>query len=142
MIAYLRGLVERDFWLKLFSLALAILIWLTVSFARSGVGQSFFAGGKSQEQTYFNIPVQVRFSATTAVRSFKVDPIVVAVTVRGEKRALQKLQSREILALVDLAGIEEAARGFRKQIDVTTPPGITFVQVVPDEVEVIVPAAK
>ena len=141
MIAYLRNLVLRDFWLKLFSLALAILIWLTVSFARSGGGQSFFSGGALQELTYHNIPVQVRFSATAAVRTFKVDPIVVAVSVRGEKRALQKLQAREILALVDLTGIEEA-RGFRKRIEVTTPPGIIFVQVVPDEVEVIVPSAK
>lgn len=142
MIELLRQIVLRDFWLKLFSLALAILIWLTVSFARSGGGQIFFSRGTLPEQTYYNIPVQVRFSATAAVRSFKVDPNVVAVTVRGDKKALEKLQAREILPLVDLAGIEEAARGFRKQIEVTTPPGVTFVQVVPDEVEVIVPAAK
>ena len=29
----MRDLIFKDFWLKLFSLALAVLIWLTVSFA-------------------------------------------------------------------------------------------------------------
>ena len=33
MIAFLRNLFFEDFWLKLFSLALAVLIWLTVTFA-------------------------------------------------------------------------------------------------------------
>ena len=30
MIAFLRNLFFKDFWLKLFSLALAVLIWFTV----------------------------------------------------------------------------------------------------------------
>jgi hypothetical protein len=33
MILLLRHLVFHDFWLKLFSLVLAVLIWLTVSVA-------------------------------------------------------------------------------------------------------------
>ncbi len=33
MIEFLRNLILEDFWLKLFSLALAVLIWLTVTFA-------------------------------------------------------------------------------------------------------------
>ena len=32
MIAFLRNLLLEDFWLKLFSLALAVLIWFTVTF--------------------------------------------------------------------------------------------------------------
>ena len=144
MIAFLRGLLFHDFWLKLFSLALAVLIWLTVSFAQSGDGRSFLTNRGAPEQTYYNIPVLVMSSAAD-VRNFKVDPNVVAVTVRGDKKALHELQAREardIRALVDLTGIEEAARGMHKRIDVTTPAGITFVQVVPNEVEVIVPSNK
>jgi hypothetical protein len=33
MMLFLRQLVLQDFWLKLFSLALAVLIWFTVFFA-------------------------------------------------------------------------------------------------------------
>jgi YbbR domain-containing protein len=140
MINFLRNLLLRDLWLKLFSLALAVLIWLTVTFAQSGGGQNFFANHAVPEQTYYNIPVLVMSSAAD-VRSFKVNPSTVAVTVQGEEKLLQRLQSRDIRALVDLTGIE-SARGLRKRIEVTTPPGITFVQVVPNEVEVIVPLKR
>jgi hypothetical protein len=67
-----------------------------------------------------------------------VNPAQVQVTVRGDAKSLHDLLPRDIRALVDLTGIE-AARGLMKRIEVTTPAGITFVKVVPDEVEVNVP---
>ena len=138
MIAFLRDLIVRDFWLKLFSLVLAVLIWLTVAF-----GKDFFADRGLPEQTYYNIPVSVMFSAANAdMHGFIVDPSAVTVTVRGDKKSLNNLQARDIRALVDLTGIETASRGLRKRIEVTTPAGITFVKVDPDEVEVIIPSAK
>jgi YbbR domain-containing protein len=138
MILFLRNLFFRDFWLKLFSLVLAILIWLTVSFVQSGGGRNFFTNGAIPEQTYYNIPVLVMSSAAD-VRDFKVSPSVVEVIVRGEARSLKDLQTKDIRALIDLTGIE-SSRGLRKRIEVTTPAGITLVQVIPDEVEVIVPS--
>jgi YbbR domain-containing protein len=140
MIFFLRNLLLRDFWLKLFSLALAVLIWLTVAFTQSGGGRGFFANHTSPEQTYYNIPVLVVSSAAD-VRSFKVNPSEVAVTVQGQAKLLHNLQARDIRALVDLTDIE-SARGLRKRIEVTTPPGITFVQVVPNEVDVLVPPKR
>ncbi len=140
MIAFLRDLIFRDFWLKLFSLALAVLIWVTVSFAQSGEGRNFFANRAVPEQTYYNIPVLVMSSAAD-VRSFRVNPSEVEVTVRGETKLLHGLQAKDIRALVDLTDIE-SARGLHKRIEVTTPPGVTFVQAVPDEVEVIVPPKR
>lgn len=140
MIAFLRNVLFRDFWLKLFSLALAVLIWLTVSFARSGGGQNFFASGAVPEKTFDKIPVLV-MSAAADVRSFKVSPNQVTVTVRGEAKLLQDLQARDIRAMVDLTGIE-AARNLHKDIEVTTPRGITFVQADPDGVDVIMPPKR
>ena len=61
------------------------------------------------------------------------------MTVRGEAKLLQDLQARDIRALVDLTGIE-SARNLHKQIEITTPRGITLVQVVPEEVDVIIPS--
>ena len=140
MIVLLRNLLLRDFWLKLFALALAVLIWLTVSFAQSGGGHSLFGNRTQPEQTYYNIPVLV-VSAAADVRNFKVHPSEVAVTVQGDAKTLQSLQARNIRALVDLTDIE-SARGLSKRIEVTTPPGITFVQSDPDQVDVIGPEKR
>ena len=142
MIAYLRGMILHDFWLKLFSFALATLIWLTVHFAQSGEGLRFLTNRETHDVTYYNVPVQALVTSSgSEVRSFKMDPSVVAVTIRGDKKSLEKMQVTDIRVLVDLRDIE-AARGLRKRIEVTTPPGTTCVQIVPDEVEVIVPEHK
>jgi hypothetical protein len=137
MIASLRNLLVHDFWLKLFALALAVLIWLTISFIQSGGGQNLFANRSLPERTFLNIPVLVVSSAAD-VRSFKVHPSEVEIVVRGEAKLLQSLQARDIRALVDLTDIE-SARGLTKRIEVVGPRGVTFVQVLPEEVDVIVP---
>jgi YbbR domain-containing protein len=143
MIDFLRTLLLQDFWLKLFSLVLAILIWLTVSFAihKEVSPTTALTSANSEERTYYNIPVYL-MSTAADVRDFKVSPSVVAVKVRGETRRLKDLQAREIRALIDLTGIESAPRGLTKRIEVTTPAGITFVHVIPVEVEVIVPPKR
>jgi hypothetical protein len=138
MILFFRNLIYRDFWLKLFSLALATLIWLMVWYG-TGKGVSPLAAltNRTPEQNYYNVPVLVRLPAAD-VRYVKVDPSEVQVSVRGEPNLLRDVQPRDIRAEVDLSGIE-SARGLRKRIEVTTPPGIVFVRVIPDEVEVIIP---
>ena len=139
MIAFLRDLFFRDFWLKLFSLALAVLIWLTVSFVKGG-GTTMAGLSGTPEQTYVNIPVNV-MAAAADVRDFKVSPSEVDVRVRGDANKLKALRPQEIHALIDLTGIE-AARGLRKRIEITTPPGIAVVEVNPTEAEVIVPPKR
>jgi YbbR domain-containing protein len=140
MIAFLRNLFFHDFWLKLFSLVLAVLIWFTVSLARSGGVGHFFTSRKLPERTFVNVPVSVICPAAE-VREFKVTPSEVDITVQGENKLLQGLKIREIRASVDLTGIE-SVRGLRKRIEITTPTGIIFVRVAPDEVEVIVPPKR
>lgn len=141
MIDFLRQLILRDFWLKLFSLALAILIWLTVWYAISNQQSplSVFAS-QLPEQDYYHVPVQVLLPAAD-IRAVQVNPSDVHVRVRGSARDLQKLQPKDISARVDLTGIE-SARGLRKRIEIIVPTGITVVQVEPDEVEVIVPPVR
>jgi YbbR domain-containing protein len=144
MIGFLRNLVLRDLWLKLFSLGLAILTWFIISTAvyrKPAASVMTLSNPRSQEQSYFNIEVQV-LAAASDVRSFRVQPNEVAVTVRGDTNLLQGLQAKDIHALVDLTGIESAPRGLRKRIEVTTPAGITFVRVVPAEVDVLVPPKR
>ncbi len=138
MITFLRNLLFEHFWLKFFSLALAILIWFIFYFAGEKEGSPIPPLSLATEKRVFsNLPVVVMSSAAD-VRSFKVYPDKVEVTVQGDSKTLDSLQSKDIRVIVDLTGVEEA-RGLRKRIDVSTPAGVAHVRVAPEEVQVIVP---
>ena len=130
MIAFLRNLVLEDIWLKLFSLALAVLIWVTVTFASQKE-----AG--TTPRVFFNLPVTV-VSSTEDVRDFKVSPNEVIVTVQGDANTVQNLQSKDIRAIVDLSGVA-VARDLRKRVEAAVPAGVTCMRIVPEEVQVIFP---
>jgi hypothetical protein len=138
MILFLRHFLFRDFWLKLLSLAMAVMIWFTVWFAiRKDVSPGSTFSGPISEQTYYNLPVRIIFSAAD-VRAVKVEPNTVDVRVRGEKRMLDGVKPQDIHAVVDLTGIE-AARSLSKRIEISTPAGITLVEVLPGQVDVTLP---
>ncbi len=130
MIAFLRHLFLEDFWWKLFSLVLAILIWFTVTFAsQKEIG--------TDRRVFVNLPVTV-MSSIEDVRDFKVTPAAVEVTVQGRAETLQNLQPKDIRAMVDLTGVA-AASDLRERVEVSVPAGVTFLGVVPEEVQVIFP---
>lgn len=137
---HLRRLILHDFWLKLFSLVLAVLLWVTISFAfrKQGSPLGNLKLGFHQT-TFYSIPVVILSSASD-VHEFRVDPKEVDVTVQGDPAVLRALQSAEIRAIVDLTGISEAS-DVRKRIEVSTPAGVTHVKVTPEEVRVLVPGS-
>ena len=148
MIIILRNFFFRDFWLKLFSFLLAVLIWLTVwqfAIRKDVPPTAVLSNARLDERTFYNVPVLV-ISAAADVRDFKVSPSEVTIKVRGETKKMQELvnklrddpQARDIRALVDLTGIEPV-QGMRKKIAVTTPADITFESAEPDQVEIIEP---
>ena len=130
MIKFLRNLFFGDFWLKLFSLTLAILIWLAVSFA---------VQKEPQMRTFSNLPVRI-ISSSHDVSNYKVRPDVAEVTLQGERNLVRDLRANEIKVLVDLTG--SAAGYVRKRLEVATLPGISFVRVEPLEVEVVFPSSQ
>jgi YbbR domain-containing protein len=133
MIAFLRNLLFEDFWLKLFSLALAVLIWFTVTF----VSQKDV---RTESRVFSHIPVTV-LSAAEDVRNFKVSPSEVAITVQTGVETLQNLQSKDIRAMVDLTGVA-AVHELRKPVEVSVPAGVALLRVVPDHVQVILPPER
>jgi YbbR domain-containing protein len=137
MIAFLRELVLHDFLLKVFSLALAILIWVTVTEIQKEASPIPRLTMNNDVKTFSNLPVVV-MSAAQDVRNFKVNPSAVEVTVQGDAKSLKTLSSKDIRVLVDLTGVEGTG-GLRKRIEVSTPPGVTHVRVEPEEVEVRFP---
>jgi hypothetical protein len=138
MIQFLRHLIIDDFLLKLFSLVLALLFWITVSFAirQKEVLPIPPLASTDEVRTFVNMSLVVLSSAAD-VRNFKVSPNQVEVTVQGAARALQNLQSKDIRAIVDLTGFEPTHP--RKRVEVSIPAGVTFVGVRPEEVQVILP---
>jgi len=129
----------EDIWLKLFSLVLATLAWVTVDVAlRNSTSPGRAISLTPMEQaTFYHLPVVIMSSAQD-VRSMKVNPKEVDVTVRGDAKVLQTLQPKDIRVIVDLTGIESAPY-MTKRIEVSTPAGVTYVRVEPEEVQVIIP---
>jgi YbbR domain-containing protein len=138
MIALLRNLVLKDLPLKLFSLAMAILIYYTISFVAIKNAPALSSLAMPVDvRTVANLPVLI-ISSAADVRRLKVVPETVAVTVQGDPRILARLESDEIRALVDLTGIQSAT-DLRAHLEVSTPAGVTHLHAVPSEVRVIFP---
>jgi len=140
MIKFLRHLFLDDVLLKLFSLVLALLFWLTVSFAiQQKEGPAVPALSLTPElRIVFRLPVMVVSSAPDAHKC-KVSPEEIDVTLQGEARLIEKLQSKDVRAIVEL-NASEAAQNLSKHIEVSVPAGVAFVRAVPDEVQIIAPA--
>ncbi len=139
MMSFLQNVVLKDIWLKLFSLALAALAWFTVdvSLQNSGSAKPTLSL-KTLSTATFTVPVVVMSSAED-VRSVKVNPKEVEVTVQGESKILQQVQAKDIRVFVDLTVIEAAHDDLKVRIEVSTPAGVSQVKVSPEEVQVIFP---
>ena len=133
----MRDLLIKDFVWKLFSLALATAIWLTVQTIRNEAVPPANPLTAWETHTFDKLPVFV-VSAAADVREFKVNPSIVQVTVGGRPDVVAALTEREIHAVVDLTEIE-AAQDLHKRIDVSAPPGVAVIKIVPPLVDVVVP---
>jgi YbbR domain-containing protein len=139
MIPTLRNLILQDMWLKLFSFALAILIWFTVNFTTKNevMPRAALSLSPREQRVFPHLPVLIMCAAED-VRSFRVMPKEVQVTLEGEAKVLQKLKENEIRVLVDLTGIE-AAQDLRKRVEVSAPAGVRHMRVEPEEVQIVFP---
>ncbi len=137
MITLMRQLLLKDFGLKLFSFGLALMIYFTVKVAIKNEPTPGLSLTPGSRRTFPSLPVVILSSAED-VRSVKVNPKEVEVTVAGDPKRLRELNSKDIRVLLDLTGIG-AAHDLRKRIEVSTPAGVTHVNVDPDEVQVIFP---
>lgn len=136
----LSDIATKDSGWKILSLALAVVIWLTVHTISEDATKPVKPLSGLMTQSFPAVPV-LAVSAAADVREFKIKPGTVRVTVSGKPEALTALDPRQIHVLVDLTGIL-AAQDLKKRVDVSTPPGITFVSAVPAEVDVMVPPKK
>jgi YbbR domain-containing protein len=132
----MRDWLTKDFGWKLFSVFLAVVIWLTVHkiYEEPKAATTPVAGSTV---TYGNLPVLV-VSAATDVRGFRVIPSMVSVTVSGPPDVMAVLEANQIRAVADLTDFD-SVNNLRCHVDVSTPPGVTLVSVEPPDVGVIAP---
>jgi YbbR domain-containing protein len=141
MILFLRQLFFADFWLKLFSLALAVLIWLTVSFAvQKDPSPLASLVVYPHPRTFSKIPV-VPMSGSQDVSDIKVIPAAVEVTIQGERTLVGQISSSDIHVSVDLTGIQKG-KYIKKRIQVAILAGVSLVRVEPEEVEILFPSSQ
>jgi YbbR domain-containing protein len=137
MIGLLRNIFVKDLWPKLVCLVLAILIWSLVSLAiKKEVSPPSLPSGPTTRRTYPNIPVMI-LSSGTEPRSFIINPTRIEVAVRGEAKAMQSLQDKDIRAVVDVTDIADAL-DMRKRVEVTVPEGVAVVSISPEEVKLTI----
>ena len=138
----LREIVIERVGLKLFSLALAVAIWYTVEpLSQDRTRRNVNPLPSAQTGSFTNLPVRVMMSSAADMREVKVVPDAVTVTVSGRPEMISAMTGQEIIVIVDLTGIE-AARGLRKRVEVTVPPGVAFISVEPSQVNVTVPPKR
>jgi YbbR domain-containing protein len=139
LIQTMRDLLIKDWGWKLFSLFLAVAIWLTVHKIIEEPKESA-AFANANQVTYGNLPLLIVASASD-VHLYRVVPDTVSVTVSGSPDAIAVLQANQIRATVDLTAIE-SARDLRRRVDVSVPSGIELVSVAPAKVGIIIPPPR
>jgi hypothetical protein len=128
-----RRLIEENLGLKAFSLLLAALIWFTIRFGLHH-DVSLTASRLKDQRIFGPLPITVMTEAAD-LRSFRVVPSEVTVTVTGNPEMLQRLTSREIQVFVNLVDAQDTP-GMLKKIDVFPPFGISVRKVNPPVVQV------
>lgn len=132
----MRGILTNNFGWKLFSLLLAVALWLTIR-TFSNVPAAANSTGALMTRTFNGLPVLV-VSAAADMREFRFKPDYVQVTVSGRPDVIAALEAKAIHAIVDLTDIE-VARELYRRVYVSTLPGVTVINVTPADVEVIMP---
>ena len=134
MIVFARNLVAKDFWLKLFSFALAILIWFTVRVISGETTASPWLAllGRAPDENVITVPVRI---PAKNGQSFIANPAEVQVTLRGDPKIIKNLRKQDVRAEVDSTGIE-SANGMIKPVEIILPQGVAYTHLSPEEVEV------
>lgn len=131
----LRAFIQHNFWLKLFSVLLATLIWFAINFGienELNLPENPITNPATKEN--LRVPVRV-LTRPGDGRVFKVDPEEVTVTVTGEAAILRDVTPRTISVFVDLANVR-SQRETNQQVKLDVPSGVTVINVAPRAVNV------
>jgi YbbR domain-containing protein len=101
-----RSFIRHNFWLKLFSLMLATLIWFTVVYWRDNdfrLSQAF-SSSPLAPRVFSRLPLSV-LTRPGDGKVYRLFPAEVTVTVAGDQAVLDDLVKKDIRAYVDLSNV-------------------------------------
>ncbi|MCW5551800.1 MAG: hypothetical protein KIS67_06475 [Verrucomicrobiae bacterium] len=133
----MREILTSDFVWKLFSVVLAVVIWLTVQTSRTERSVDWRPLPGMNTRTFESLPIRL-VSATADIREFKVNPKIVEVIVGGRSDVLNALQEKDVRVTVDLSHTDLTADQ-RQRVSVSLPPGLAVIEIIPAEVDVLLP---
>ncbi len=133
----MRKILLNNLGLKIFSLALAVLLWLVVRMYLER--QARPAATSLSAPAKYHCPVQVLHSSTNA-QVYQVLPNEVTVTVSGDPVVLRRLKPDDIQVFIRLLDLAEPHGVFLPEV--VLPPNVRFVEVEPPQVTVSLQAPK
>jgi hypothetical protein len=118
-------LIFKNFWLKVFSLLLAMTMWYVLHPSTGVEGeptnfQEFFRPAPTTRE--FRCPVTL-LEAPSEKRCFQVEPTFVMVQVSGDSIAVKQLGVEDVQAYVNISTVKEPEGAYR--IETLAPKGIT-----------------
>ena len=128
-----RDFILNRFWLKLFSLTLASLLWFAIQSNLVLETRPSQYAPRPSETRDFRRPIVVT-STTAKRRVFKIEPKEVDVRLGGNPELLRKLKPSDIQTYVNLAEAPNLIGSF--PIEVSVPPEVTLRWVWPSHVHV------
>jgi hypothetical protein len=126
----LRTLVLHNFWLKLFSIALATVIWLAI---HNSIHDEMNEN-QSLTPQYIRVPVTVE-TARGDKRVFRITPDEVVVTAVGKDPVLFQSTQKDLRVYLNLTGFTAKAATSQK-LKAEAPPDIIVLEILPTSVEV------
>lgn len=115
-------------WQKIFSIGMALMIWLTV---RSTEGLRIANAMSGPSRVFDTVPVAVLTSASNLGR-YRVLPRTVRVELRGDPMVLGRLPESDLEAYVNLMDLQATPQMIALHIN--PPPGTQLVSVAPAKV--------
>ena len=131
-----RDWITKDLTWKLFSLILAVGLWITIHNLRETPAAAVTPFATVATVTFTNVPV-FAVSTSADVHNAQIVPDFVAVKVSGPSDVMAVLQVNKLHATVNLTGID-SVRGLRLNVDVAPPPGVALDTVDPPKVSVTI----
>jgi len=126
--------MTKDFGWKLFSLILAVALWVAVRRSVSETPVTVIPFAPVDTVTFTNLPV-LAVSTSADVHNAQIVPSVVTVKLSGPSEVMAVLEENKVHAMVSLTGIDTAS-GLRLNVDVSAPPGVAVDKVDPPKVGV------
>jgi hypothetical protein len=125
-----RHLILHNFWLKLFSIALATVLWLAIDYSihnQQSLNQLLTAD-------YIRVQVSIQ-TKPGEKRVFRITPNEVIVIAVGKDAASFQATRKDVRVNLDLTHFD-AKESSTEELRAQAPPGITVLEIIPYTVQV------